>query len=165
MICKFCGNEIDDGSDFCFICGQKVEPEAPEAQANPDVYSQPEQSDSATPVAEQPAAPVDPQEAPVAPATPAQPGNPVQPGVPDVPAEPVKLKKNGKPKNPANGFLRFICVICPILGQLIGLGVYRSSKKKNRPNKAVAVLNSTMRGVCLWLAVVVIVMFKKFVLG
>ena len=25
MICKFCGNQIDDNSDFCFICGQKVE--------------------------------------------------------------------------------------------------------------------------------------------
>ena len=23
MICKFCGNVIDDNSDFCFICGQK----------------------------------------------------------------------------------------------------------------------------------------------
>ena len=25
MICKYCGNQIDDNSDFCFICGQKVE--------------------------------------------------------------------------------------------------------------------------------------------
>ena len=23
MICKFCGNVIEDNSDFCFICGQK----------------------------------------------------------------------------------------------------------------------------------------------
>ena len=26
MICKYCGNQIDDNSDFCFICGQKVNP-------------------------------------------------------------------------------------------------------------------------------------------
>ena len=29
MICKFCGNVIEDTSDFCFICGQKVADEAP----------------------------------------------------------------------------------------------------------------------------------------
>ena len=29
MICKFCGNVIEDSSDFCFICGQKVAEEAP----------------------------------------------------------------------------------------------------------------------------------------
>ena len=28
MICKFCGNVIEDTSDFCFICGQKVAEEA-----------------------------------------------------------------------------------------------------------------------------------------
>ena len=31
MICKFCGNVIEDSSDFCFICGQKVAEEAPAA--------------------------------------------------------------------------------------------------------------------------------------
>ena len=36
MICKFCGNEIDDHSQFCFVCGQKIDAPAPEAQAKPD---------------------------------------------------------------------------------------------------------------------------------
>ena len=37
MTCKFCGNVIEDNSDICFICGQKVEaaPAAPEAPAAP----------------------------------------------------------------------------------------------------------------------------------
>lgn len=42
MICKFCGNSIEDNSDFCFICGQKVEQEAASfasAESN-DVFSQ-----------------------------------------------------------------------------------------------------------------------------
>ncbi len=36
MICKFCGNEIDDHSQFCFVCGQKIDAPAPEAHAKPD---------------------------------------------------------------------------------------------------------------------------------
>ena len=35
MICKFCGNVIEDNSDFCFICGQKVVTEAPAYAAPP----------------------------------------------------------------------------------------------------------------------------------
>lgn len=49
MICKFCGNVIDDNSDFCFICGQKnPAEEAPAvvtAEEKNDIFSQ-------TPVAE-----------------------------------------------------------------------------------------------------------------
>ena len=51
MTCKYCGNEIDDGSDVCFVCGQKIagEPEteepaqdAPaEADAQPIPVSEP----------------------------------------------------------------------------------------------------------------------------
>ncbi len=43
MVCKFCGNVIEDNSDFCFICGQKIatvdKAEAPAAEKN-DVFSQ-----------------------------------------------------------------------------------------------------------------------------
>ncbi len=143
MICKFCGNEIDDGSDFCFICGQKVEAAAPAYAAEGAAAP----ADSQAPVA---AAPV----APVAPAA-----------VEEAPAAAETGKKKKKEKNPANGFLRFICVILPVLGQLIGLCVYSSAKKKGNDAKAVAVLNSTMRGLCLWMAVIVVLMFKKFVMG
>lgn len=140
MICKFCGNEIDDGSEFCFICGQKVEMAAPAYAA----------AGTEAPVAE---APVAEETAVAAPAP-----------VVEAPAAPVADGKKKK-KNPANGFLRFICVVLPVLGQIIGLCVYSSAKKKGNNDKAIAVLNSTMRGVCLWLAVIIVVMFKKYVLA
>lgn len=62
MICKFCGNSIEDNSDFCFICGQKVEnTEAAfqPAQSN-DVFSQitPAPAEEAVAPVEAPAAPV-----------------------------------------------------------------------------------------------------------
>ncbi|MCM1544031.1 MAG: hypothetical protein NC110_01920 [Ruminococcus sp.] len=141
MICKFCGNEIDDGSDFCFICGQKVEAAAPAFVAGAEANAQPVAvAEPAAPVAEATAAPV---EAPVA---------------------PTEEGKKKKEKNPANGFLRFICVVLPVLGQLIGICVYSSAKKKGNMPKANAVLNSTMRGLCLWMAVVIVVMFNKIVM-
>lgn len=144
MICKFCGNEIDDGSDFCFICGQKVEATAPAYAAA-----------GAAPAETAPAPAVE--AAPVAPVAAQEPAAPV--------TEEGGKKKKKKEKNPANGFLRFICVVLPVLGQLIGLCVYSSAKKKGNMDKAVAVLNSTMRGLCLWMAVVIVVMFKKTVLA
>ena len=69
MTCKFCGNVIEDNSDICFICGQKVE---------------------AAPVAEAPVAPVAPvAEAPVAPVYAAAPAAPVYAAAPAAPAAPV----------------------------------------------------------------------------
>lgn len=56
MICKFCGNVIEDNSDYCFICGQKVVSEAPAYAA--EVYSKQPQGAPAQPVyAAAPAAP------------------------------------------------------------------------------------------------------------
>lgn len=164
MICKFCGNEIDNGSDFCFICGQKVEAEVPAfaAAGGEDVYSQTDAAEAAeAPVEATEEAVVAEQDVPVAvEAVPAL-------EVPEAPAadDGIKRKKNGKPKNPANAFLRFICIVLPCIGQLIGICVYASAKKKGNEAKAVAVLNSTMRGLCIWMAVIVIVMFKKYVLA
>ncbi len=42
MICKFCGNVIEDNSDFCFICGQKFTTEKADAPVveNNNVFSQ-----------------------------------------------------------------------------------------------------------------------------
>ncbi len=57
MICKFCGNVIEDNSDYCFICGQKVVSEAPAYAA--EVYSNQPQGAPAQPVyAAAPAQPV-----------------------------------------------------------------------------------------------------------
>ena len=38
MVCKFCGNTIEDNSEFCFICGNKVIKDEIPAEA---VYAQP----------------------------------------------------------------------------------------------------------------------------
>ena len=38
MVCKFCGNTIEDNSEFCFICGNKVIKDEIPAEA---VYTQP----------------------------------------------------------------------------------------------------------------------------
>ena len=151
MICKFCGNEIDDNSDFCFICGQKVEAQqvAPVA-AQENVYSEPQ---AAAPVAVEaaPEAPV--YQAPVAPVAPV--------------AEPeesskMKKKKAKKVKDPsaASKAARFFSFLIPI----IGLILYSKAKKAGNEQKAVAVLNALMTGVCVWLAVINVVLFKKFIL-
>ena len=74
MICKFCGNVIEDSSDFCFICGQKVVAEAPAYAA--EVYSQKPEGVPAEVAPEQPvyAAPATAPVAPVyvAPVVPAE---------------------------------------------------------------------------------------------
>lgn len=78
MICKFCGNSIEDNSDFCFICGQKVEnadPAFQNTQSN-DVFSQ-SSAPAAAPVAEVPVAPAYVAEAPAAPAAPVAPATPI----------------------------------------------------------------------------------------
>ena len=56
MICKFCGNEIDDHSQFCFVCGQKIDAPAPEAQAKPDALPTEPAGAETLPVAEPAAA-------------------------------------------------------------------------------------------------------------
>lgn len=165
MVCKFCGNEIDNNSDFCFICGQKVEPEQPESAAEvaANVYTQPE---SAAPATEAPAA------APavavaVADAPEAAPAAPVA-----APAAEVKSKKELKrekkaakkaaaaacPASKAEKFFSFIFV-------LVGLILYSKAKKKGDEAKAVIILNTFMTGLCVKMGIVIIIMVKKFMLS
>ena len=36
MVCKFCGNTIEDNSEFCFICGNKaIKDEIPAEEPKP----------------------------------------------------------------------------------------------------------------------------------
>ena len=150
MICKFCGNEIDDNSDFCFICGQKVEAQqvAPVA-AEENVYSEPQVS---APVAVEAAeAPV--YQAPVAPvAAVAEPEE----------TSKKKKKKAKKVKDPsaASKVVKFFS----FLSAIIGLILYNKAKKAGNEQKAVAILNAVMAGVCVKLAVVNVVLLKKFIL-
>ena len=177
MICKFCVNEIDDGSDFCYICGQKVEEPAPAFAAASAVYSQ----SAAAPVA--PAqAPVAPAQAPVAPAPaaaqPVQPAAPVQAPVPPAAyAAPVapgtyaegvadqggKKKRAKKVKDPnmASRAQRFFSFL---LFFIVGPILYKKEKKNGNETKAISILNATMRGLCVFMAIVIVVMIKIFVM-
>ena len=150
MICKFCGNEIDDNSDFCFICGQKVEAlQVAPVAAEENVYSEPQVS---APVAVEAAeAPV--YQAPVAPvAAVAEPEE----------TSKKKKKKAKKVKDPsaASKVVKFFS----FLSAIIGLILYNKAKKAGNEQKAVAILNAVMAGVCVKLAVVNVVLLKKFIL-
>lgn len=169
MICKFCGNSIEDNSDFCFICGQKVEAEAPAFQpaASDDVFSQ---SAAPAPEAVPPVAPVAPVAAPVAPAVPVE--------------EPKKKKKKAKKeKNPddASKALKFFTVlflaiflaapafmwsmaslafvVLLVVYAILDKKAYDKAKKLGNETKAIAILNSTGIGAAIGLALVCLKFF------
>lgn len=111
MICKFCGNSIEDNSDFCFICGQKVEAEAASfqnAESN-DIFSQSAQACAVEEApAEAEAAQAAPAAAPVQVAEPAPMVCPIQQGESgavqcpyqqQIPAQEVSKKKGKKNKD------------------------------------------------------------------
>ncbi len=175
MICKFCGNVIEDNSDFCFICGQKVVTEAPAYAAQ--VYSQ--QPEGA------------PAEVPPA-AAPAEPAAPVY-TAPVVPDACKKCKKvNKKPKAPVDPavlsmrdkvlvglfaalFLAvagimcknlIVVAICVILTGVVAFVYYKNYKKAieaGYEEKALDILNIGMIGLCVGMGVVVLCLIKTYV--
>ncbi|MGN1442795.1 MAG: hypothetical protein ACI4XE_02995 [Acutalibacteraceae bacterium] len=171
MICKFCGNEIDDGSDFCYICGQKVEESVPAFAAAADVYSQPAAAPAQAPAApapapvaaSQPVQPAAPAQAPVTPA--AYAAAPAAPNayVDGTAEQGGKKKKAKKPKDPnmASRAQRFFSFI---LFFIVGPILYNKEKKNGNEAKAISILNATMRGLCVFMAIIVVVMIKKFVM-
>ncbi len=168
MVCKFCGNEIDDNSDFCFICGQKVEPQNDAYAAEPaaNVYTQPEAApaaeafDAAVAVAtEEPAA----IEEPVADAAPvaAAPVAEIR-SKKEIKAELKAAKKAAKAEKYAiaSRAARFFSFIFAI----VGLIIYSKAKKEGDEEKAVVILNILMTGLCVKMGIVIILMVKKFML-
>lgn len=162
MVCKFCGNEIDDNSDFCFICGQKVEAKEPAYAAAPvaNVYTQPEAAPADEPTAE--AEPVEaPAAEPVA-AAPVSASVAAQRSKKELKAEMKAAKKAEKAAkyaiaSRAARFFSFIFV-------LVGLIIYSKAKKEGNEEKAVAILNTFMTGLCFKMCIVIGVMIKKFML-
>ena len=175
MICKFCGNVIEDNSDFCFICGQKVVTEAPAYAAQ--VYSQ--KSEGAP--------------AEVAPSTaPAEPVVPVYtaPVVPEMCKNCKKAKKMAKPPvDPSILCMRdkvlvglfaalflavagimctniIVVAICAVLTGVVAFVYYKNYKKAiaaGYEQKALDILNIGMIGLCVGMGVVVIGMLINFV--
>lgn len=161
MVCKFCGNEIDDNSDFCFICGQKVEAKEPAYAAAPaaNVYTQPEAAPAEESVAE--AAPVAEPVAEAAPAAaPVSASVAAQRSKKELKAEMKAAKKAEKAAkyaiaSRAARFFSFIFV-------LVGLIIYSKAKKEGNEEKAVVILNTFMTGLCVKMAIVIVIMAKKF---
>lgn len=154
MYCKFCGNEIEDGSDFCYVCGQRVSPVRPNTD---DVYSQAAPAEAAT----EPA-PVFVPEQPVAVADPAQ--TQPMPAEAPVAADPEqqdgkkKKKKKEKTVYQTKRGVRFVC----FLFALIGLIIYSKAKKNGNEVRATECANAIMLGLDFKLAILAAVALKKF---
>ncbi len=150
MVCKFCGNTIEDSSEFCFICGNKVmKEEAPEvfAEAKP----------AEVPVVAAPAEaqqPIYAQQAPVyAQQAYAQPA-------PAAPVEEGKKKKKDKSVcSKAKKFFAALFALTFIL-QFIPWIWYKNAKKAGYEEKAVSILNSLMTGLCIFMAIICAVLIK-----
>lgn len=139
MICKFCGNSIEDNSDFCFICGQKVEAETASfqnAESN-DIFSQSAQASAAVEAApaEAEVAQAAPVAAPVQVAEPAPAVCPMQQGEAgavqcpyqqQVPAQEVSNKKGkkNKDKSKPTKALKFFTVL--FLALFLALAAFMS---------------------------------------
>lgn len=185
MICKFCGNTIEDKSDFCFICGQKVAQE-PAAEAAPEqtftqVTAAPE-APAAAPAAEQAipaAAPIYAQQAPIyaqqAPVY-AQQAYVQQIPVGAVPVAPVapaaapapKAKKEKKAKDPsvASKACKFFAALfaATFILQFIPWIWVKNAKKNGYEEKATAITNATMVGLCIFMGIICVLLIKKFML-
>lgn len=185
MICKFCGNVIDDNSDFCFICGQKNPAEETPAPApaveNADIFSQ-------TPVAEEAAAQtsvfVAQQTVPVAPeaavfdeaAAPvyahsapiyaqSAPVYAQQAIIQQVaPAQVIKTKSSDS--SIASKGMKFFAALLSALFilQFIPWMWYNKAKKAGYEQKSIDLLNSIMVGLCIFMAVVGLIFIKSFML-
>ena len=186
MICKFCGNVIDDNSDFCFICGQKNPAEevaSVPAEENNDVFS--EAPAAETPAPQAPAFVVG-QTAPVAPEAAVYDDNNPAPVYAQsapiyaqsapvyaqqaiiqqvAPAQIVKTKNSGNVSVATKGS-KVLAVIFSALFVLLFIPWiwYDKAKKAGYEQKSIDILNSIMIGLCIFMAVVGLFFIKSFML-
>ncbi len=124
MICKYCGNELDDNAELCFICGHKVDPVQQEPELvtdDPTAYLLDDAKDASK---EQPDVSAD---APSAGLTPT--------------SSEVVINKPVK----AGKFARFVS----FLFALIGLIIYAVKKKNGEEAKANSIANAIGVGLCV----------------
>ena len=184
MICKFCGNVIEDSSDFCFICGQKVAEEVAEdafTQAAPETEEAVVAAEA--PVAAAPAAesaiptfpsfdtlpqgtPIYAQTAPVyahqvfiQQITPAASAAPFV----QVNGQNISGVKDASVCSKAKKFFSAFFAVTFIL-QFISWIWYSGAKKQGYPKKAEDILNSTMIGLCIFMVIACAVLIFKFVI-
>ena len=163
MVCKFCGNTIEDNSEFCFICGNKVIKDEIPAEA---VYTQPAPAEIPVVAAEAPVVenlpvyaqqvPVYAQQAPIY----AQ-----QAYVQQVP-ETNKGKKAKKEKSACSKAMKFFAALfaATFILQFIPWIWYKKAQKAGYEEKATAIINATMTGLCIFMVIVSAVLIKKFML-
>ena len=160
MVCKFCGNTIEDNSEFCFICGNKaIKDELPAEE----VFAQPKPAEVPVVTADAPAA--DPQtvytqQAPIY--TQQTPIYAQQVYVQTV--EPKKAKKACK--STLSKAAKFFAVVfaATFILQFIPWIWYKNAKKAGYEEKATAVLNATMTGLCIFMAIICVVLIKTTML-
>ncbi len=104
MICKFCGNEIADNAEYCFVCGQRVTPDP----------AQPEPARAEAPAEEAQVAPV------AAPASPEE----------YAAVDPLDVQKAGK----FTRFVCFICPLIGAVIYMIRAKKGQTGKKKSVAN-------------------------------
>lgn len=154
MICNFCGNKIDDASEFCMICGQKsADTKASDADSSESVFSQMQQD---VPV-EAPVAPTETPAEPVAEEAVVVEEAPVVEAPAEVTSELKETLENEKgkkkkAKKPVGFFMRILCFISTI----IAFFTYRKALKKGTPERQEAVVNLLGLSICWKLAVVVV---------
>lgn len=183
MVCKFCGNVIDDNSDFCFICGQKnpaEETPAPAEEKN-DIFSQASVAEEIAPqapafVAQQTipvapeapvfddaAAPIYAQSAPIyAQSAPVYAQQAIIQQV--APAQIVKTKTSDS--SIASKGMKFFAALLSALFilQFIPWMWYSKAKKDGYEQKSIDLLNSIMIGLCIFMAVLGLFFIKSFML-
>ena len=157
MTCKFCGNEINEGADVCFICGQPVEKPAEAPQPEQPAPAEPVYSEPA-PVAAQPSQYSDQPQPVVAPQPVAYQQPPQATPYPETPQGGKAKKSKVKDPNKVGKFLLFICALLPFVGAI----VYAKNKKNDV--RKVQIANATFVGLDIWLAVICVIFFVKFML-
>lgn len=176
MICKFCGNLIEDNSEVCFICGKKVEAaEAPAADGFAPVAA------PVAPVAPVEAAPVyaAPVTAPVAPVAPVY-AAPVAaaPVAPELSKDEKKAAKKAK-LSKGRKFFTFLFAAAFIACAFIASNLfyvfaaltavyaffafrsYKKAVKLGYTDKAKALVNTSWVGVCAGMAIACIFLLNK----
>ena len=175
MVCKFCGNTIEDNSEFCFICGNKAIKDEIPAEA---VFTQPKPAEVPVVTAEAPAQAVYAQPAPVyAQPAPAYDQAPAAPQTEE--AQPVEEDKKSKKKakkeakkakkgdksvcTKARKFFAALFAATFIL-QFIPWLWCKKAKKAGYEEKAADISNAIMVGLCIFMGIICIVLAKKFML-
>ncbi|MBR6567178.1 MAG: hypothetical protein IKK60_00835 [Clostridia bacterium] len=183
MVCKFCGNVIDDNSDFCFICGQKnpaEETPAPVEEKN-DIFSQAPVAEEVAPQApafvaqqtvpvapeapvyDEAAAPIYAQSAPIyAQSAPVYAQQAIIQQV--APAQIVKTKTSDS--SVASKGKKFFAALLSALFilQFIPWMWYSKAKKDGYEQKSIDLLNSIMIGLCIFMAALGLFFIKSFML-